>query len=83
MLITPAISLLTAQYADDTKILYQDHLEKLANTTLKNSKIYFLHNGLMVTSETLIVFSLVFDCFCHIPEDAAVQFDGTSISPRT
>ncbi len=44
------------QYADDTQVLHQGHLEnlhaiiKLPETTLKKTKTYFLHNSLMLKS---------------------------------
>ncbi len=78
------------QYADDTQLLHQGHLENLhevinqAGIALKKIKTYFLLNGLMInSSKTQCIFIGSRQLCSRIPEDVVVQFDGTSISPST
>ncbi|RUM30450.1 MAG: hypothetical protein DSY42_04590 [Aquifex sp.] len=76
------------QYADDTQLLHQGHLEKLneiihqTEETLKKIKTYFSKNGLMVNAtKTQCIFIGSRQLCSHIPEDVVVKFDGTNISP--
>ncbi len=78
------------QYADDTHLLHQGHFEKLdeiiceTENILKNTKTYFLKNGLMVNAtKTKCIFIGSQQLCSRIPEDVVVKFDGTNISPST
>ncbi len=78
------------QYADDTQLLHQGHLEKLyeiihqTENTLKKIKTYFSKNGLMVNAtKTQCIFIGSRQLCLRIPEDVVVKSDGTNISPST
>ncbi len=78
------------QYADDTQLLHQGHLDKLneiihqTELTLKTIKTYFSENGLMVNeSKTQCIFIGSRQLCSRIPEDVVLNFDGTNISPST
>ncbi len=78
------------QYADDTQLLHEGHLENLhefinqAGTALRNIKTYFLPNGLMMySSTTQCIFMGSRQLSSRIPEDVVVQSDATNISPST
>ncbi len=79
------------QYADETQLLHQGHLEKLdeithqTRNTLKKIKSYFfIKNGLMVNAtKTQCIFIGSRRLCSRIPKDVVVKFDGTNISPST
>lgn len=76
------------QYADDTQFIHSGNIENLdelihkSEETLKQLRLYFNTNGLMLnTKKTQCIFVGTRGLLAKIPEDTHLNVDGTQISP--